>query len=213
MSAEEHEVVDEFDEDMLVQVGETLARLHEIPAPSYLPKTFPYGIEFFSEVISSGPNHEYSAWLRHKHERLTATISPDLPKGLIHGDVFYDNVLFASDNKLAAIIDFEEACEYYKIFDVGMCLIGTCAHKGTISLAKAKSLLDGYQRKRKLEEGERNSLQMFAEYGAIATSFWRFRQHHMKKPNTNKAESFLEMKMLADIIHSLPEDTFRTNLF
>ncbi len=209
----EGEVVDEFDEDMLIQLGKTLARLHEIPAPGYLPKTFPYGMDFFSDVMSSGPNHEYSTWLKQKHELLTATISPHLPRGLIHGDVFYDNVLFASDNKLAAIIDFEEACEYYTIFDVGMCMIGTCSHEGMISFAKAKSFLDGYQSKRKLGEGEQNSLQIFAEYGAIATSFWRFRQHHMKKPNANRADSFLEIKMLADHIHSLPGDTFRKRLF
>ncbi len=170
-------------------------------------------MDFFSEVISSGPNHEYSKWLEEKYELLTATISPHLPRGLIHGDVFYDNVLFASDKKLAAVIDFEEACEYYKIFDLGMCLIGTCSHKGTISLAKTKSFLDGYQSKRKLEELEQDSLQVFAEYGAIATSFWRFRQHNMKKPNENKANNFLEMKMLADHVHSLSEDEFRKRLF
>ena len=140
-------------------------------------------------------------------------ISPELPRGLIHGDIFYDNVLFTPDKKLAAIIDFEEACHYYKVFDIGMCIVGTCSRKGKLSLAKTKSLVDGYQSKRQLETLEKETLKVFAEYGAVATSFWRFRQHNITKPNEDKANRYLEMKWLADHIHVISKQEFKERLF
>jgi homoserine kinase type II len=203
----------ELDLNMLFQLGQNLARLHEIDAPKYLPKSFPYGVDFFNEIISSQVNPAYSNWLKEKQELIITSLSADLPRGIIHGDIFYDNVLFSPSKQLAAIIDFEEACFYYKIFDLGMCIVGTCAPHGKLSLAKAKSLVDGYQTKRTLEGLEKESLKVFAEYAAIATSFWRFRQHHIIKPNENKASSFLEMWSLADTIQSLSADEFVKKIF
>ena len=209
----EGEVFNEIDLNMLFQLGKTVAKLHEIPVPEYLPQKFPYGIDFFLDVISTQVNLEFSNWLKEKYELITEKISPELPRGLIHGDIFYDNVLFTPDKKLAAIIDFEEACYYHKIFDLGMCIIGTCSPKGTISFAKAKSFIDGYQSKRELEALEKESVKVFAEYAAVATSFWRFRQHHITKPDKNKANSFRVMRLLADNIHSISEDEFAEKLF
>ena len=203
----------ELDSKMLFQLGRNLASLHEISAPEYLPKSFPYGIDFFHKVISSPANPRFSNWLQEKQEIIKAKLSPDLPKGLIHGDVFHDNVLFTPNKILAAILDFEEACYYYKIFDLGMCIVGTCTSKGKISLAKAESFIKGYQSKRELEASEKEALQTFAEYGAVATSFWRFQQHNLLNPNEDKANSFLEMQMLADHIHSISADEFRERLF
>ena len=210
-------MIAELDLNMLDQLGRTIAQLHEQPAPECLPKTFPYGMVYFPEAISDSPVPEYSDWLKEKLSYLSEKIPPGLPTGLIHGDVFNDNVLFAphanDSYHLAAIIDFEEACDYYQIFDIGMAIVGTCLHQGRLSLIKAKSLVGGYQSKRQLEAPEKESLQLVAEYAAAATSFWRFRQHHILKPDGNKANDYLEMKLLADQLHSIPEEQFRQALF
>ena len=50
-------------------------------------------------------NPEFEAWATRRMAYLEQRIPPGLPQGLIHGDVFYDNVLFEGQ-KLAAIIDF-----------------------------------------------------------------------------------------------------------
>ena len=212
----EGRVIEDLDLDMLFQLGRTTARLHEIPAQECLPRVFPYGMVYFPEVTAASPVPEYSAWLNEKLIYLSNHISPDLPTGLIHGDIFYDNVLFSplseQSYSLAAIIDFEEACDYYQVFDIGMAIVGTCTHQSILSLAKARSLVDGYQSKRQLEAPEKDSLQLFAEYTAVATSFWRFRQHHILKPDKAKTNDYIEMKLLADHIHSIPQDHFRETL-
>ncbi len=43
--------------NLLVQLGDEMARLHEIPAPSYLPQSFPYGRSYFPEVTNSNLVH------------------------------------------------------------------------------------------------------------------------------------------------------------
>ncbi len=206
------EVCKHLSPKMLRQTGEAIGRLHKIPPPSYLPKTFPYGMESFSEVTSSNLNRNYIGWLEGKQEYICAQVSPRLLKGLVHGDVFYDNILF-KDNKLAAIIDFEEASNYYRSFDIGMCIVGTCTENGSISLEKAKCLVAGYQNEMKIEEVERESLKVFAEYAAVATSFWRFRQFNIRNHDPNKAESYQEMVKIADKINATPEKEFIKSLF
>ncbi|OVE79899.1 hypothetical protein BVY01_01295, partial [bacterium I07] len=203
------EVCPELDFRMLNQLGAMLARLHQIPSPEYLPKTFPYGLDYFETLPSSFSGCAFAKWLINKQDYLINTIDSRLPRGLVHGDVFYDNVLFSTNHQLMAVIDFEEACQYYKVFDLGMCIVGTCANRGEISLSKAKAFIDGYQSIKSLQESEKAALQVFAEYGAVATSFWRFRQHHVLKPDKNKANRYHEMKALADSIHLISGDEFR----
>lgn len=184
---------------MLFKLGTLIAQLHQISAPDYLPKRFPYGIESFSQVISAFPESEYAKWLKEKQDFIQSGFLPELPTGLIHGDIFLDNVLFNEGN-LVAIIDFEEACNYYKVFDLGMCIVGTCVENGSVSLDKAKNLLVGYESIRELGDMERNVLPLFSEYGAVATSFWRFRHNFIINPQSRK-DNYLEMVTVANDIH------------
>jgi len=128
--------------NLLVQLGEEMARLHEIPAPSYLPKSFPYGRSYFPEVIDSNLDHAYIDWLSEKSRYLQKRIPQNLPMTFIHGDVFFDN-LIVQDDQLMAIIDFEEACHYYRSFDLGMVIVGTCRDRQGISFEKARRFIRG----------------------------------------------------------------------
>lgn len=205
-------VCDDLTPGMLVQLGESIADLHKIPVQDYLPASFPYGVDFFSDVTSSSLDTQFSEWLDRKKSEITSAFHPDLPRGLVHGDIFYDNVLF-SGNRLAAIIDFEEACNYYLIFDIGMCAVGTCTDEGRISLPKIKALISGYQNKRKLSGLEKASLQTFIQYGAVATSFWRFKQYHFINPDREKSNQFRAMFDLANEVASIPPAEFNESVF
>jgi homoserine kinase type II len=197
--------------DLLLQLGEEMARLHEIPAPSYLPKSFPYGRSYFPEVIDSNLDHAYIDWLSEKNSYLQKRIPQHLPMALIHGDVFFDNMI-AQGDQLMAIIDFEEACHYYRSFDLGMVIVGTCRDRQGISFQKARQFLRGYQNDMTLESVERESLKAFAVYAAVATSFWRFRQYHLLRPEPHLYDKHVEMQTLADTISEYPDSSF-TELF
>ena len=61
----------------------------------------------------------------------------------------------ASRGNSVAIMDFEEARHYYRIFDLGMTIVGTCSKNNTINFEKANSLLEGYSQKIELLEKEK----------------------------------------------------------
>jgi len=197
--------------NLLDQLGEEMARLHEIPVPSYLPKSFPYGRRYFPEVMDSNLEHSYINWLSEKNSYLQKRIPQNLPMTLIHGDVFFDNLIVQGD-QLMAIIDFEEACHYYRSFDLGMAIIGTCRDRQGICFDKARRFIRGYQNKVTLQSVEREFLKAFAVYAAVATSFWRFRQYHLRRPEPHLYDRHVEMQTLADTISEYPDSSF-TELF
>jgi homoserine kinase type II len=201
------EVTTSLSDSLLVQLGVEIARLHSITAPSYLPKSFPYGRRYFSEITDSEFDHPFVAWLSAKNQYLQEQIPQNLPKTLVHGDVFSDNVIIEGD-QLKAIIDFEEACHYYRNFDLGMVIVGTCRNQQRISFQKAKQFLRGYQNVISLEPTERRCLKAFTVYAAVATSFWRFRQYHLRRPEPQLHRKHVEMQSLADTISEYPESSF-----
>lgn len=207
----EGEVTAELSGNLLMQLGREMARLHEICPPSYLPISFPYGRRYFPEVLDSNLDHPYIDWLSEKNSYLRKRIPRDLPRALIHGDVFFDNVIVQRD-QLVAIIDFEDACHYYRSFDLGMVIVGSCRDRHGISFEKARHFISAYQKETTLQSIERESLKAFAVYAAVATSFWRFRQYHLRRPEPEFYDNHVEMQSLADTIFDYPDSRF-TALF
>ena len=197
--------------NLLLQLGEEMARLHKISTPCYLPKSFPYGRSYFPEVTDSSLDHAYIDWLSEKNSYLQKRIPENLPMTFIHGDVFFDNLIVRGD-QLMAIIDFEDACHYYRSFDLGMVIVGTCRGRQGICFRKARRFIRGYQNDMTLRSDERECLQAFAVYAAVATSFWRFRQYHLRRPEPRFYDRHVEMQTLADTISEYPESNF-TELF
>ncbi len=206
------QVCADLDETMLLQAGAAMARLHQIPAPDFLPYNHSYGRQLFATAVGRDIDPDYESWLAERDAYLNQHIPPELPIGLIHGDLFYDNVLFERKN-LKAIIDFEEACHYYKGFDIGMGILGLCAEGTTIALAKAQALVAGYQQVRLLEESEKETLQLFVEYAAVATSYWRFWKYHIHTPLVEKADKHWQMVRLAQGINAIPQKKFLEAVF
>jgi homoserine kinase type II len=205
------DITDNITGKVLVQLGEEMARLHEIPAPSYVPQSFPYGRSHFHEVTNSNLDHAYIDWLSEKNSYLQKRIPQHLPMALIHGDVFFDNLIVQGD-QLMAIIDFEEACYYYRGFDLGMVIVGACRDRQGISFEKAGQFIRAYQKETALQSIERETLKTFAVYAAVATSFWRFRQYHLRRPEPQLYDEHVEMQTLADTISEYPDLSF-TELF
>ena len=206
------QVCRDLDETILASIGAAMAHLHQVPAPDFLPDHHPYGRQVFATVIGQNINSEYENWLAGRLTYLEQHLSPELPQGLIHGDLFYDNVL-VKENEFRAIIDFEESCHYYKAFDLGMGILGLCTEKRTVALDKARRLVMGYQQVRMLGVREQKALQLFVEYAAIATSFWRFWKYNIHTPVTEKANTHWQMVRLAEAIADIPKARFWEAVF
>jgi homoserine kinase type II len=196
----------------LFQVGEILAQLHRLEAPPDVPQAFPYGMSTFSQLFEMRLNHPYVDWLRQKLGFLQSALDPSMEKGLIHGDLFWDNLVF-DDDILVAVLDFEEACHYYKLYDIGMCAIGSCTREKQLSMSRIASLVEGYQQRCPLTHTEKKQLKIFIEYAGVAASFWRFRQYHVRRPDPARQDSHLELSCLADQVHDMDDREFFDRVF
>ncbi len=205
-------VVKQLGRRQLFEVGAALAGLHEIPPYPGLPEQFSYGIECFDELKGSASAESYYKWLSTCGKRLEEARTAMLPRGFVHGDLFFDNMVFA-DGSLAALLDFEEACHYFLIFDIGMTAVGCCAPEGILSLEMTAALIDGYQSVRKLEADERRLLQLHIEYGAAATSFWRYRQYNIKNPDPAMKNHYRAMMEIAIQVRAIDANLFVDRVF
>ena len=130
-----------FSENVLKLIGEQIAKLHIILPPSYLPNQVNYGKEKFENLKKYENNLEFQIWLNNKLEYLKPFFKINLTKSFIHSDVFYDNIIVSNDNLSVTIMDFEESAFYYRIYDVGMAIIGVCRddNLNNIDLDKVKN--------------------------------------------------------------------------
>ncbi len=197
---------------MLAQVGQAIGHLHKIPPPDYLSHGIYYESPTFAKAICSGLDTTYEAWLTARLADLQQKLPNDLPRGLIHGDLFEDNVLFEGE-QLVAMIDFELASHYFKVFDIAMAMVGLCRSNSQLLLDKSKALVKGYQQVRVLEPGERQSLQAFTEYAATRTSNWRFWRYCYHRPIPGKWDRYKEMWRLAEAIRGISEGEFMGRVF
>src|SRR6201996_4924050 len=90
-----------------------------------------------------------------------------LPEGVIHADLFNDNVFFLGD-KLSGIIDFTFACNDILAYDVAICLNAWCFEPDhSFNVTKARAFLNAYGRVRKLSEAEEAALPLLARGAAL----------------------------------------------
>jgi homoserine kinase type II len=91
----------------------------------------------------------------------------NLPQGVIHADLFPDNVFFLGD-KLSGIIDFTFACNDFFAYDVAICLNAWCFEADhSFNVTKARAFLGGYGRERQLSHAEQDALPLLARGAAL----------------------------------------------
>ncbi len=90
-----------------------------------------------------------------------------LPEGVIHADLFPDNVLFL-DGAVSGIIDFYFACNDLLAYDVAICLNAWCFETDhSFNITKARALLEGYRSVRPMSAGETDALPILARGAAL----------------------------------------------
>ena len=94
----------------------------------------------------------------------------NIPSGIIHADLFSDNIFF-KDDKLSGIIDYYFSCSDFYAFEIAICLNALCfeGHKENLSfnVTKAKKFIDGYSQVRQLSEEEKKSLKILCQGAAM----------------------------------------------
>ena len=98
---------------------------------------------------------------------LEANWPRDIPQGVIHADLFPDNVFFIGD-RLSGLIDFYFACNDALAYDLAVCLNAWCFEPdNSFNLTKGMALLRGYDAVRPLDPAERAALPLLARGSAL----------------------------------------------
>jgi homoserine kinase type II len=108
-----------------------------------------------SDAIAAELAHLEKAWPR------------DLPQGVIHADLFPDNVFFLGD-RLSGLIDFYFACTDTLAYDVAICLNAWCFEPDhSFNVTKARAFLNAYGKERPLSDAEQVALPLLARGAAL----------------------------------------------
>jgi homoserine kinase type II len=115
---------------------------------------------------------EVSFQLQHRHD--------DLPRGIIHADLFRDNTLF-EDNRLSGIIDLYYACYDVMLYDVAITANDWCTDdNGVLDMPRLEAMLSAYNENRPLHPAEQDAWPVMLR--AAALRFWLSRLEDMHFP-------------------------------
>lgn len=166
------------------RVGAALARVHLAPVSSVPPGRF--GPDALAERLDridreAAPELRESARsLRGQLRDHAARRDPELPSGLIHGDLFRDNVLW-QDEGIAALLDFESASLGPYVYDLCVCVHAWC-HGDRFQPELVSALLGGYHAVRPLSEREIVAAPIEAALGALRFAITRITDYSMRAP-------------------------------
>ena len=155
------------------QVGEALARMHLAGRDFRQVRKNALGVRGWRPLwnLSRERADEVEAGLVAEAETdlkgLEANWPAGLPAGIIHADLFPDNVFFLG-GRLSGLIDFYFACTDLFAYDVAVCLNAWCFERDhSFNLTKGAALLGGYVDVRPLEPREISALPILAHGAAM----------------------------------------------
>jgi homoserine kinase type II len=125
-------------------------------------------------------------------DELEAYLQSNIPEGLIHGDLYYDNTLF-NEQGLKMILDFEQGGMGPYLFDLGVSISGTCLLDGQIHTPYVEYFLKGYNSVRKLDETEVSFLNTVILLGLYSIGLWRIKRFNERKLDPKKKDNYKEL--------------------
>lgn len=154
-------------------VGQALAKLHLAGRDFPMTRANALSVKgwrpLFDQAASRADTvqHGLKAFLTAELDYLEARWPSDLPRGIIHADLFPDNVLFVGED-LSGLIDFYFACNDALAYDLAVCLNAWCFEAdNSFNLTKGMAMLRAYDAVRPLEPAERASLPLLARGSAL----------------------------------------------
>ena len=156
-------------------IGRIIARMHTITKNIKLYRKNSMGIEYLSPLLKSikfksKKFTNLEKFLKVNLNYLKKNWPKKLPLGIIHGDLFIDNIFFKK-NKLSGIIDFYFAANDYFMYEIAICINALCfdikKSKFIINKQKVNNLIKGYESIKKISLKEKKSLNILCRGAAI----------------------------------------------
>jgi homoserine kinase type II len=167
------------------RVGEQLGRLHDLALGFTSERENPYAPARVERWLAelrpgggAGADVDVRAALPLLEEELEAARRlPAAPRGLVHGDLFIDNVLWLGD-RVSYVLDWEMSCVDPFAYDLAVAVNAWC-FVDRYDAARARALVAGYRAKRKLDADTLEALFPWARYAALRFTASRIHAFHL----------------------------------
>lgn len=167
-------------------LGSALAALH-LARPSHVPEGRFRASDLrarLDRVEASAPDdlRRAARELRTPFERWFGARDPGLPAGLVHGDLFRDNVLWRhGHDEIAALLDFESACKGSYAYDLAVTALAWC-YGSELEAPLVHALYEGYTAVRPLTLAERAGFRAEAAAAALRFAITRITDYAWRAP-------------------------------
>ncbi|MDJ0893639.1 MAG: homoserine kinase [Alphaproteobacteria bacterium] len=155
------------------ELGTAMARMHLAAGDFAMTRPNALSVHGWRPLFSKCASraHEVrpglTAELGAELDMLERTWPKDLPTGVIHADLFPDNVFFLGEI-LSGMIDFYFACNDFFAYDLAICLNAWCFETdGSFNITKARHMLSCYRAVRPFSEAELAALPLLARGSAM----------------------------------------------
>ena len=157
------------------EIGKTIAQIHLSSKKINLYRKNSMGIKNLSPLLNSIKFKSkkfinLEKFLKQSFKDIKKKWPKKLPIGIIHGDLFIDNIFF-KNNKLSGIIDFYFAANDYFMYEIAICINALCFDKVNskfqINKLKIKNLIKGYESIKRITSQEKKSLNVLCRGAAI----------------------------------------------
>ena len=157
-------------------VGIEVAKMHEITKKFNIERKNDLSINSWRKLFNlvkgecSKIHHDLPKLIEANLHDVEKNWPKNLPSGIIHADLFNDNIFFQND-KFNGFIDFYFSCNDYYAFEIAICFNALCfdgfQSNLSFNVTKAKNFIDGYNSIRKLTDNEKISIKTLSQGAAL----------------------------------------------
>ena len=156
-------------------IGKMIAEMHQSTKKTNLFRKNSMNIKYLNPLMKSirfksRKLTNVEKFLKTNFNNIKKKWPKNLPNGVIHGDLFIDNIFF-KNKRLSGVIDFYFAANDYFMYEIAICVNALCFDKKkskfVLNKKKVKNLIKGYEKIRKISIKERKSLNILCRGAAI----------------------------------------------
>jgi homoserine kinase type II len=158
------------------QVGEEVAKMHEITKDFKIKRNNNLSVKSWRNLFNAIKdqctkiNKDLPKLIETNLADVEKNWPKNLPNGIIHADLFSDNIFFKNE-KFSGIIDFYFSCNDFYSFEIAICFNALCfdGQKNNLSfnVTKAKNFIDGYSSIRELSDEEKKGIKVLSQGAAL----------------------------------------------
>ena len=158
------------------EVGKNIAKMHKATKNFKIKRSNSMGINKLHPLLNSINFKKsklilsYKEFLFNNLKEIKKNWPKKLPSGIIHADLFVDNIFF-KNNKFSGFIDFYFSANDYFAYELAICINALCFDKNKskfiLNKQKVNNLIKGYEKIRKISINEKNKLNILCKGAAI----------------------------------------------